>query len=260
MTTATADPIELFARLNPISVEELHELAHGPDREMTFERVMELRNGPPTRSRLTKRRLVLAAVLVLALAIPPLAFSGVLDGLFGFSNPGTPVPQEGPSTLHALKVTGATDGSLVQLATREGVTVYGARRGDNSLCFYWDVAAKRDTGLNGGCLSALAAANFPSKARPVWDMSSVYFFPQDTSLDAIRYLIGVAGDGVRTVEVLARSDCRPIVTAPVIDNVYIDMHMPVARESWIVARGANGNAVWHQSTAKGVTMPDCGLG
>ncbi|HJU35952.1 MAG TPA: hypothetical protein VJ716_00850 [Gaiellaceae bacterium] len=258
MTTETADPIELFARLNPISPEALDELARGPEGQATFTRVVARREGPPLRARPTKR-LVLAAVLALALAIPALAFSGILDGLFGFSNPGTPVGQEGPTTLHALEVTGATDGSLVQLATRDGLTVYGARRRDHSLCFYWDLAGKTDPGLDGGCLRPLDAADFPSEARPVWDMSTVYFSSRDLSLAGVQYLVGVAADGVRSVQVLARSDCRAIVTVPVIDNVYVDTHMPVAQESWIVARDASGKAVWHESAAKGEKMPSCGL-
>src|SRR5581483_1652997 len=122
------DPIELFARLNPLMPERLHELAHSSERETTFARVAMRRGATPSRRRrLPRRRFALAAVLLLALAIPALAFSGALDSLFVFSNQGTPVNRDTGWIVKSVRqLTGETPSSVAQLASRDGWTFYEA--------------------------------------------------------------------------------------------------------------------------------------
>jgi hypothetical protein len=82
-------------------------------------------------------------------------------------------------------------------------------------------------------------------------------------------VVGLAADGVRSMQLLALSDCHPVVTVPVIDNVYINAHPPAVAEGWLVARNAGGKIVWHEPLYVGdpVRLPldrsvprNCGLG
>jgi hypothetical protein len=76
---------------------------------------------------------------------------------------------------------------------------------------------------------------------------------------AIHYLVGVAADAVTSVQVLAGPDCHRVATAPVLDNVYIDVLKPMTDEDYIVAREANGKVVWHEGVNGGAKVPSCGL-
>jgi hypothetical protein len=58
-------------------------------------------------------------------------------------------------------------------------------------------------------------------------------------------LVGVAANRVRYMQVLALSDCHVVATVPVIDNVYIDAHVPAIADAFLVARDARGRVVWH---------------
>jgi hypothetical protein len=102
----------------------------------------------------------------------------------------------------------------------------------------------------------LRAHPFPSPARPILDMSFVTgvktYKPPFTCTGckpAVWYgfglLAGVAANGVRSVQVLALADCRPVVTLPVIDNVYIDARPPQVPAAFLVARNAGGKIIWH---------------
>jgi hypothetical protein len=204
------------------------------------------------------RRLVVAVVVALALAVPALAFSGALGSPFAFSNQGTPVPGGGFEAIHSLSVTGAKPGSLVRLAARDGVGVYAARRTKlnhpwaSRLCFYTGPADGSDLNLGGGCVKPWGNSGvFPSRAHPVWDMSSMapseFYSKLPPGTVTVNRLVGVAADGVRSVQVLAQSNCQAVVTAPVIDNVYIATSLPVTPEALIVARDAGGKAVWQRS-------------
>jgi hypothetical protein len=220
--------------------------------------------------RRANRRLVAAVVVAAALALPALAFSGALGTPFGFSNQGTPIPDGGGfQTLHALKVTGATPGSLVKLAARDGIGVYAARRTKlnhpwaSHFCFYTGPTDGSNLNLGGGCVKPWQTQGvFPSRAHPVWDMSimgSSVLFPQlPPGGSTVTQLVGVAADGVRSVQVLALSNCQAVVTAPVIDDVYVATKLPMTAEALIVARDASGKAVWQRLVspeAKGA----CGL-
>ena len=218
--------------------------------------------APRRRLRLTRRRLVVAVVIVaIALTLPALALSGALGTLVGFSNHGTQVPHSSLYTVHFSQI---RPGSFVKLASREGQVVYAAhRKRSRKLCFLWGPA--NTTNFNGSCL---APGTFPSPSRPVWDMSAGYVDVPGLidvpglrpGVEAIHFLIGVAADAVRSVQVLAGPDCHPVATVPVIDNVYIDVLKPMTGEDDIVAREASGKVVWHEAVRGGPRLPSCGVG
>lgn len=269
MATEALDPIELLARLDPIPPAQLDELAHGPERERTFARICAHRDALPARTpRMPRRRLAAAVVVAVALAVPALAFSGDLGSLFGFSNQGTPVPQADLSQVSAaLALTGATPGSVVRLASRDGWTFLAAKTPGGDVCYFDESAAQsQSNGIpnvagGGGCKNAAGKGDFPSPALPVFNMSHYFGGRSDMSIVT---LAGVAADGVASVQVLALSDCRAVATAPVVDNVYVADNLPTVPEAQIVARDASGDVVWHQAVTAGVEpgppATSCGLG
>jgi hypothetical protein len=104
----------------------------------------------------------------------------------------------------------------------------------------------------------LRAHPFPSSARPVLDMSGVGSirtrhvkgYPTTPLLGdwpSVSSITGLAADGVHSVQVLALYDCHPVVTVPVINNVYIDAHPPAVVDAFLVARDAKGKIIWHSS-------------
>jgi hypothetical protein len=251
-----------------VSLDELRSIltAHaGPDEPLerpTRHRLRDLRRA--------NRRLVAAAVIVVALALPALAFSGALGSPFGFSNRGTPIPTGDFETIHALSVTGAKPGSLVKLAARDGLGVYAARRTKlnhpwaSHLCFYTGPTDGSNLNLGGGCVKPWGNSGvFPSRSHPVWDMSimgsSVQFPQLPPGGGTVIRLVGVAADGVRSVQVLALSNCQAVVTAPVIDNVYVATKLPLTAEAFIVARDANGKAIWQRLVSTRAKQGACGL-
>jgi hypothetical protein len=270
MTTGTVDPIELFARLNPVSAEALTELAYGPEREATFARIVAKREARPARRRrIPRRRLVAAVVVALALAIPALAFSGALDSLFGFSNQGSPPEQDVQWIVDSVqRLTGEAPSSVVQLASRDGWTFYEART-STDVCYYDAPPAQSESGGNrlpnpegGDCKNLAGDSDFPSPSRPIFNMSHYLGVPPEMSVVT---LVGVAADGVSSVQLLAESDCHVVVNAPVIDNVYLVDNLPATPEAEIVARDAGGKVLWHQAIdaavePKPATETTCGLG
>jgi RNA polymerase sigma factor (sigma-70 family) len=174
---------------------------------------------------------------------------------------GTPVPQSSLYTVHFGEI---RPGSFVKLGSRNGQVVYAAhRKRSHNLCFLWGPA--HVTNFNGSCL---APDTFPSPSRPVWDLSAGYVSVPGLikmpglrpGVLAIHYLIGVAADAVRSVQMLAGPDCHPVATVPVINNVYIDVLKPITGEDYIVAREAGGKVVWHKGVNGGPNVPSCGLG
>lgn len=264
MSTETIDPIELFAQLNPVSPARLDELTQTAEREAIFARICARRATLPTQRRgLPRRSLAMATVAAFALVVPALALSGVLSSLFGFSNQGTPVPQGALSSVTGFNLSGATPGSLVQLAARDGVGVYGAKTPNGGLCYFVGPADKSNVesqGLGGGCMNAAVSARFPSTEQPVVDMS-LFALKPGTAGPSVQRLAGVAADGVTSVQVLALSDCHVVATAPVTDNVYVADNLPLIPEAEIVARDASGTAVWHESVtrASDSSAASCGL-
>jgi hypothetical protein len=238
---------------------------------------------------LTRRRVVAAVVAAVALVLPALAVGGVLDSLFGVSNPGTPV-QPDAFTLteldaHQLRDAGlapdpAKPDTFALLALRDGIGVYTARsKADDSACF-WEGQRQSVPGQppdrlyltgpgcdpNAGNLALpdnlmigsdnseavhawLSANPFPSPGRPLMDMSG-----GATTADGYLYLtqlVGVAADPIRSIQLLAMSDCHVVATVPVIDNVYIDANPPKVAEAFLVARDADGNVLWHSARLGG---------
>lgn len=273
----TKDAIQLVAAVNPVPPEIVSALFEAPERELVRARIDAQRHeeAPSSRPRRPSRKLVLVAALLVALSIPPLALSGVLGSLFGFSNQGTPVPQADLSHVSALtnivtQLTGAPPGSLVQLASRDGWTFYAARAANGDVCYFDEAPPETEadgipspSGAAGGsCKNAAGASNFPSPTRPVFNMSG-YLGPDQNGNMNMLWLAGVAADGVASVQVLAL-DCHVVATAPVVDNVYLADHLPLIPEAQIVARDANGNVVWHQAVGAAVepapNTASCGLG
>jgi hypothetical protein len=211
------------------------------------------------------RPMLVTAVVVAALAVTGVAIAdGSLFGIFGISNPGTPVTG-GFYAVHALDVTGAKPGTLVELRASDGFAVYAAReRKGRHFCLYFGQTGSNPN-MGGSCLGirGLRGAAFPSRSLPVWDMSSFgIVFRHGTPVvnAAVHFFIGVAANGVRSVQLLATSDCHVVVTAPVIDNVYMDVHPPLIAESHIVARNAAGKVVWHKQLEAGKKpLRSCGL-
>jgi hypothetical protein len=262
MKSQIADPVEQFALLNPVPPEQLGDL---PERDTTLARIAARREGPRARvRRVPLRGLVAVVLVVLALAIPTLAFSGALDSLFGFSNEGAPVTGDGQWLVSQVRViTGETPTSVVKLASREGWTFYGART-TNDVCYFGapPPSSESDGIPNGSpvgsCKNAAGEPNFPSPTRPVFNMS--HYLNNSTVVT----LAGVAADTVASIQVLALSDCHVVVTAPVIGNVYLADNLPVVPEAQIVASDAGGKVVWHQAVGAAVQPAppsnSCGLG
>jgi hypothetical protein len=253
--------------------ERLHRFVMAP-RDPDWQDVLRRANVTPVRNgvvlrltRLPRRRLIAGVVAAVALAVPAVAFSGELGSLFGFSNQGTPVPQDDLSVVSAARtLTAKTPGRVVQLASRDGWTFYAARTASGHVCYFDESATPILSGWraigSGSCKDTAADADFPSPTRPVFDMSS--YFGMLSSGASIERLAGVAADGVASVQVLAISDCHVVATAPVIDNVYIADKLPMTPEAVIVARDASGNAVWYQAATGAIQpappTPSCGLG
>lgn len=264
----TVDPIQLYAQLNPVSAELLSELADGPEREQTLAKIVARRD---TLVRRPRRQLAVALIVAVAVAVPALAFSGVLGSLFGLTNHGTPVTQDDQAVVSAVRmITGETPTSVVRLASREGWTFYAAQT-TSDVC-YFDEAPPNSTsdgipnrsGVSGGsCKNAAGESNFPSPPRPVFNMSH-YSGPTQSGDVSVTTLAGVAVDAVASVQVLALSDCHVVAAAQVIDNVYIADNLPIVPEAMIVARDANGTAIWHQAVGAAIqpapASNSCGIG
>jgi hypothetical protein len=236
--------------------------------------------APPPRMarhlpRVTRRRVLVAVVVALALAFAAISIAG--GSLSGFSNRGKRV-HPAPSLRRAL------DSKMFRhlgvafrletfklLAHRHGIGLYTARtkKGDH-LCYFRiegrafpsiDCAPyagqfllpQRIEGSADPVVTEqttwMKTHPFPSPARPLLDMSAL-------SMDGdFEQLVGLAADGVHSIQLLALSDCRPIVTVPVIDNAYIDAHTPTVAAAFLVARNAGGKVIWH--SAKGyLTSPE----
>jgi hypothetical protein len=198
--------------------------------------------APVARSR-APRRVLVAAVAAVLVAVPAIAFAGDVGGLFGFSTQGQPVATSDTpfgtvsSLAEALDELGMPS-TLQLIATRDGISFYAARRADGYLCFAIDAAPGADAHKGVGCdlgnPSLPGNPAFPSPARPVFDFSRFS-----------RKLVGFAADGVATVDLLDGSG-NVIASAPVSDNVYADANPPAGGAA-IEALDANGTVVYERS-------------
>jgi len=220
--------------------------------------------------------------LVIALAVLALAIAAVAIGshsLFAVSNHCTRV-HAGPSVRRVLDghifikaglpFNAQKPHSFRRLAFRQGIGIYTARTiKGNHLCYYVGSRYRGKLLLNGfGCTPAVgelalpgrfwAASGrkaqrdehawlrnhpFPSPARPVLVMSGGGGEGEYTYLQPV----GLAANGVRSIQMLPLLDCHPALTVPVIDNVFIDANAPHVAESFMVARNASGKVIWHSA-------------
>jgi hypothetical protein len=179
---------------------------------------------------LRNRRLALAAVAAVVVAIPATAFGGRLGDLLGISNQGTPVASNavlpGQSNLdramQELKV-----GSTMQLLGRlNGVDFYAARNADGHFCLAIDHV---DTAYEKGFGCDLNTDGFPSAQR------------QALSFPPALRLQGIAADGVAKVAYLD-SDGTVIDTTPVVDNLFASsVRLSPGQAAYIETFDAQGN-------------------
>jgi hypothetical protein len=151
------------------------------------------------------RRIALALVVAVAVALPAIAFAGKVGDLLGLSNQGTPVAT---SNIDLSKDTGLDDAmqqlafpsKLQLLGSRNGVSFYAARRADGDYCFAIESKAAKGVGcdLNG---------TFPSTVRPVMVFPPLVQFA------------GFAADRVATVRGVDSSG-NTVVSAPVSENLF----------------------------------------
>lgn len=190
--------------------------------------------GEPLRSpeplRVPRRRLALALSLVVAVAVPTVAFAGKLADALGISNAGTTVSTSqvlpGQTLLDQAMQEMQVGGTMQYLGTLNGASFYATRNADGNFCIAIDHTAQRyDKGF--GC--DLNADGFPSPDRQVWA------FPPG------QWLQGVAADGVATVEVLDAGG-NVIASTPVTNNLFAEDGANVqGRSASIVTLDANGN-------------------
>jgi hypothetical protein len=189
------------------------------------------------------RRILVAALAAVLVAVPAIAFADDVGGLFGFSTQGqTVVTGDTPfSKISGLAEASSELGlpSTMQLvATRDGIDFYAARRSDGYLCFAIDAAPGSDAHKGLGCdlgnPSLPGTPAFPSPARPIFDFSRF----SDK-------LAGFAADGVATVDLLDSAG-NVIDSVPVTDNVYADANPPGGGAA-IEALDASGAVVYKRS-------------
>ena len=208
-------------------------------------------NSGPRRGKLV---VAITMICVLAVAVPAIAFSERLDLLFSFATKGTSIDARtfDLQTASALERVQASE-TVRLLTVREGVAFYLAKTPEGGLCPFTGPADKpRPSFLEFGCLNPTASANFPSPSHPVIDLSPLFGM---TGLPGVyvSQLKGFAADGVKAVEVIG-IDGDVLVSAPVVDNVYIAGRVPepgsvpgrIGPASAIVATDHDGNTVWER--------------
>jgi hypothetical protein len=190
--------------------------------------------------RVPRRRLAVAGVLAVAVAIPAVAFAGKLGDLLGITNEGATV-----STSNVLPGYPALDQAMQELnvgatmqylGTLNGVAFYATRNANGDFCIAIDrVDAQYDKGF--GCLAN--ADNFPSG-----DVKALTF-PPASMLD------GVAADGVATVEALD-ADGNVLASTPVVNNLFVSGdQLPDGSVAYVETLDANGNVLSKQATPPG---------
>lgn len=190
-----------------------------------------------------RRRVLLAAVATVLVAVPAVAFAGDIGDLFGFSTQGQPMAtsdtpfSQASGLAQALAELGFPS-TLQLIETRDGIRFYAARRSDGYLCFAIDAAPSEPTHKGVGCdlgnPSLPGNPAFPSPARPVFDFSRFG-----------SHLAGFAADGITTVNLLDAAG-NVIASSPVADNVYADATPPAGGDA-IEALDAHGTVVYERS-------------
>jgi hypothetical protein len=214
-----------------------------------------------------RRRAAVSAAVAVALTLPALAFSGFLDSLFGFSNPGTSVSTGALDLSNAqiLQQHGIDVGRGIKLlATRDNIAIYASRTIDGRTCLLTGPAS--GTAPTIITIGTLCESGFPSSQHPLLGNyvlvrkpvtpiqgpapaigSTAPLNEGKLGAQSVGGLEGLAADGVATVEAID-ADGNVILKAPVVDNVYfarrdvqhLDITVPAAK---IVALDADGNVV-----------------
>jgi hypothetical protein len=191
----------------------------------------------------SRRRAVLATALATAVAVPAIAFATDVGGLFGFSTHGRPVatsdtPFSTASSLDEAMTELGFPSTLQLIASRDGVDFYAARRADGHMCFAVDAAPGAAAHKGVGCDlgNPSTGASFPSTGRPIVDFSR---------FSGGQHLFGFAADGVSTVNLLDGTG-DVIASAPVVDNVYVNVDAP-AGGSAVEALDGTGTVVYERS-------------
>ena len=253
------DPIAALATANPLPASEVAALDDSPAREAIRATIEWRRSHTVTPAARSRRPAMIAAAAVVALALPALAFSGVLDSLFGFSNHGTSVNtrQLDLNDAQILEQDHVDVGAGVKLlATRDGQAFYAARTTDGRICILNGPAG--GTAPTSIVIGTPCERGFPSPQHPIFGTYVLVRKPltpvepghpqlSKVGPQSVAGLQGLAADGVATVEAID-ADGNVILQAPVTDNVYdahldpqhTDLTVPAAK---IVALDANGNIV-----------------
>jgi hypothetical protein len=265
----TLDPIRLLAAANPRPASDPTALAYVAERDAVRATIDRRRSQGSGRRSLhaSRRPAIIGAAIAVVLAVPALAFSGVFDSLFGFSNQGTSVStsQLELNTVQILEQDNVDIGAgITLLATRDDIAIYASRTIDGRTCLLTGPAS--GTAPTIITIGTLCESGFPSSQHPLLGNyvlvrkpvtpiqgpapaigSTAPLNEGKLGAQSVGGLEGLAADGVATVEAID-ADGNVILKAPVVDNVYfarrdvqhLDITVPAAK---IVALDADGNVV-----------------
>jgi hypothetical protein len=162
---------------------------------------------------------LIGAAVAIALAVPALAFSGVLDSLFGLSNGGTSVSTAGIDLNDVQILRGDhidVGGQVTLLAARGSTAFYVTRTNDGRTCLLTGPAAgNAPTRIT---INTPCERDFPSATQPILGFYALRREP-GSRVQSIAALRGLAADGVATV-VAVDANGNVLLSAPVKDNVY----------------------------------------
>jgi hypothetical protein len=184
-------------------------------------------------------------VVAVGLAVSAVAFAADIGGLFGFSTQGQPVatsetPFSQASGLNEAMAELGFPSALQQIASRDGINFYAARRADGHVCVALDAAPgspdHKAVACDLGNPSLPGSPAFPSPERPILDFSR---FSNGARL------AGFAADGISTVNLLDAAG-TVIASATVSDNVYADATPPAGGVA-VEALASDGTVVYKRS-------------
>ena len=191
----------------------------------------------------TRKTLVSAALAVCAAAVGAAAIALATGGdarsaaaaLTSLSNPGRSVSLDrtDPRITRSMGVNGAS-----LLAVRGRFAYYRIQTKDGTCFSVGDASAP---GRIGG--SECPRGPFPSRDRPVLDLSIYETASHERGLMSLYRAEGIAADGVSTVA-FTRADGSVVLRLPVRRNVYSAAAVPSAEVAHVVAYNASGAEVW----------------
>jgi hypothetical protein len=248
------DLISTLAAANPLPANEVAALEDSPARETIRASIDRRRSHDPAprpADNRSRRPFIIGGAVAVALAVPALAFSGVLDSLFGFSNSGRSVSTQQLELNDAqiLEQDHVDIGAGVKLlATRDGTAFYASRTSDGRTCFLNGPAS--GTAPTRILISTPCESDFPSVEHPLLGQYVLVRKPPNR-LQSVGGLEGLAADGVATVEAVDTNG-DVILKAPVSGNVYF-AHLDLQRTeitaaaAKIVALNASGDVVYTEA-------------